>query len=227
MKMLMLENRGPHIALDECLPVMGPSDGLKRILVVQNKRKGSKKWSQVICFLNYRYYCVASIFLSSLMHKYASFRPYSSHFALYFINECLQLKWKEVWEVEPKCFNQKKKRKKKTACCNDFLWQYWRCEIELLVTRTLSHMCCLTCIGNDTRLLLPSIRNQGSETQLFFPTPWPFGEKKYAKLNGADRSIQGGKKNRSSSWEQKLHHNELFVRLFPVSPPFGFLVLQD
>lgn len=43
MQMLMLEDKGPHISLDEHLPVTGPSGGLKRILVVQNKSEGSKK----------------------------------------------------------------------------------------------------------------------------------------------------------------------------------------
>lgn len=151
------------------------------------------------------------------MHKYASFQPYSSHSALYFKNECLQLKWKEVREVEPKCFNQKKRKK-------NGLLQWLPVTILTVWNWAFSHpnsgslTCCLTFIGNDTRLLLPSIRHQGSETQPFFPTPWLFGEKKYAKLDGADHSIQGGKKNRSSSWEQNLHHNGLFVRLFPASP---------
>lgn len=138
----------------------------------------------------------------------------------------LQLKWKEVWEVEPKCFNQKKEGK-------NGLLQWLPVTILTVWNWAFSHpnsgslTCCLTFIGNDTRLLLPSIRHQGSETQPFFPTPRLFGEQKYAKLDGADRSIQGGKKNRSSSWEQNLHHNGLFVWLFPVSPPFGSLVLQD
>lgn len=117
------------------------------------------------------------LFLSPLMHIYASYQPYSSHSALYFKNECLQLKWKEVREVEPKCFNQKKRKK-------NGLLQWLSVTILTVWNWAFSHLnsgsltCCLTFIGNDTRLLLPSIRHQGKETQPFFFLLQDFLEKR-------------------------------------------------